>query len=89
MADNRAGFDLPSNSPVVSLIDGVASNAWQYWFSRVNAIIVTNQQSGPTADRPTSQVWIGRQFYDTTLNKPVFVSAVNPIVWRDAAGAIV
>lgn len=89
MADNRSSFDYPSNTPVVDPADGTATNPWQQWFSRINSIIVTGQQSGPTAARPTTQVWIGRQFYDTTLNKPVYVSAVKPVVWRDASGAVV
>jgi hypothetical protein len=59
------------------------------WFTQVFTICLANQQSGITADRPTSGVWIGRRYYDTTLNKPVYVSAVKPIVWRDSAGVIV
>lgn len=80
-------FDIPDPQ----LVDGAgkATAPWQSWLSRVHSIVITGQQSGPTADRPTSQVWIGRQFFDTTLNKPVFVAAVKPIVWRDAAGTVV
>ena len=81
-------FDYPSNSPVVDS-DLTASAAWQAWFSRIHSIVVTGQQSGTTANRPTSQVWIGRQYWDSTLNKPVYVASVKPIVWRDAAGTIV
>lgn len=89
MADNKAGFDFPSNNPVIDPTDGTMSASWLQWVSRTHAIVITGQQSGTTANRPTTQVWIGRQFYDTTLNKPIFVSAVKPIVWRDAAGTIV
>lgn len=81
-------WDYPSNSTLVDS-KGDVTSPWQYWFSRINSIVQTGQQSGPTADRPTSQVWVGRQFFDTTLNKPVYVSAVKPIVWRDAAGTVV
>lgn len=88
MPDTRQGFDYPSNTPVVET-SGNATAPWQAWFSRVHSIIVTGQQSGTTANRPTTQVWIGRQYYDTTLNKPVYVSSVKPIVWRDAMGNIV
>jgi hypothetical protein len=89
VSDNRTAFDYPSNTPVVDPTDGTATNPWQMFFSRVSSIVSVAQQSGPTTARPTSQVWIGRQFYDTTLHKPVYVSAVKPIVWRDAAGTIV
>jgi hypothetical protein len=80
-------FDYPSNSQVVdpSLM---ASKEWQAVFSRWHSIIVTGQESGATADRPDKQLWVGRFYYDTTLNKPVWVSAVKPAVWRDAAGTI-
>jgi hypothetical protein len=63
--------------------------AWDQWFSRVQGIVSSVQQSGTTAERPTSNLWIGRRFYDTTLNLPVYVSAVRPTVWRNAAGVVV
>lgn len=58
------------------------------WFTQVYTICFAIQESGVTADRPTKSVWLGRRYYDTTLNKPVYVSSANPIVWRDASGVI-
>lgn len=58
------------------------------WFMQVYTICFANQESGITANRPTKNVWLGRRYYDITLNKPVYVSAVSPIVWRDSAGAL-
>ncbi len=47
-------------------------------------------ESGTTAQRPTVNLWIGRPFYDTTLNKPIWVNAVTPsVVWKDSAGTTV
>jgi len=44
-------------------------------------------ESGTTAQRPTANLWIGRPFYDLTLNLPINVNAVTPsVVWKDAAG---
>lgn len=43
--------------------------------------------SGTT--RPTQVGYIGQPFYDTTLQKVVFASSLNPIVWRDAMGNVV
>lgn len=77
-------FDFPKNDPVT--VGGVAFRTWMEWFSRVHTIVSSAQQSGPTAERPTVVLWIGRVFYDTTLNKPVYVAAVKPTVWRDASG---
>ena len=59
---------------------------WMVWFQRVHNVVIAQQQSGPTALRPKTGLYIGRRFYDETLNKPVYVRAVNPIVWRDAMG---
>ncbi len=80
-------LDLPDNSDVIQ--DSIFSRSWYAWIARVHVVISSAQASGGTANRPTSVLWIGRRFYDTTLNKPVFVSAVKPTVWRDAAGTIV
>ena len=81
-------FELPSNDPIVDE-RRMAFRTWAQWLSWVHLTIQAARQSGTTAERPTTLLWIGRQFYDTTLNKPVYVSAVRPTVWRDAAGAIV
>jgi hypothetical protein len=88
MADNRINFDFPSNTKFFD--DTGAINApWMLWFSRIHSIVVTGQQAGTTAKRPTDQLWIGRQYFDVTLNKPIYVSAVKPTVWRDSSGAVV
>ena len=58
------------------------------WFTQVYTICFSIQESGLTADRPTKNIWLGRRYYDVTLNKPVYVSAANPIVWRDSQGVI-
>ena len=81
-------FELPSNDPVVNE-DRKAFRTWAQWLTWVHLTIQAARQSGPTAERPTTLLWIGRQFYDTTLNKPVFVRSVRPVQWRDAAGTIV
>lgn len=79
-------FELPSNDPVT--VGGVAFRTWAQWFSRVHTIVLSVQQSGPTSERPTSVLWLGRRYWDTTLNKPVYVASVNPTVWRDGAGVV-
>lgn len=88
MASNS--FEQPSagSFPVVTE-DMRATPAYQQWFTKVHNAVQSIYQSGPTSDRPTSLLWIGRSYYDTDLNQPVYVSAVKPTVWRDASGAIV
>lgn len=79
---------LPETDPFVDE-QRYSSRTWMQWLSWVHRVVSACTQSGPTADRPTTVLWIGRQYYDTTLNKPVYVRAVKPTVWRDAAGSIV
>lgn len=81
-------FDLPSNGEVIGS-DRKLLPVWMNWATRIHNIARSLQESGTTANRPITLLWIGRRYYDTTLNKPVYVSAVNPPVWRDAAGVIV
>ena len=45
--------------------------------------------SGTTANRPTTGVYVGYQYFDTTLGKPIFVKTTSPIVWVDAVGTTV
>lgn len=56
------------------------------WFAQAFLILFAVQQSGTTAQRPTSRLWIGRGYFDVTLNLPVFVKTTSPVVWIDAAG---
>lgn len=81
-------FDAPLNEPVTAP-GFITLPRWAQWLTRVNAIANANVDYGTTAQRPTALLWIGRRFYDTTLNKPVYVSAVKPAVWRDAMSNIV
>ena len=81
-------FDYPNDAQIADS-KGIITVPWGQWFSLVQTTISAARQSGTTANRPTSVLWVGRQYYDTTLGKPVFVDSVNPTVWHDASGAIV
>lgn len=63
--------------------------SWLQWFARANRILNAMQQSGTTANRPTSVLWVGRMYFDKTLGRPVWVQSVKPTVWCDATGAAV
>lgn len=86
MANNQ--FDFPADSPVTD-DTGVLNVVWGQFFTRVKNILNANVEYGPTSDRPTVGLNIGRRYYDTTLNKPVYLSQAKPTVWRDSAGVIV
>jgi hypothetical protein len=62
--------------------------AWSGWFSTVQKILQATSSSGTTAQRPTTNLYIGQFWYDTTLGLPVWVHSVGPpIVWHNGAGA--
>lgn len=56
------------------------------WFAQAFMILFAVQQSGTTASRPTSRLWVGRTYFDTSLNLPIWVKTIDPVVWQDAAG---
>ena len=82
-----ASFDYPDNASLVG-DDKMATPPWANIFSRWHTIIVSAQQSGTTAQRPTKVLWIGRRYFDTTLGKPVYIRSVGPAVWVDGAGVV-
>lgn len=88
-ADYVSGeFDFPSGSPVVDDSKN-ATLPWLQTFARWQRVILSVRQSGPTASRPTSGLWVGQTYFDTTLNRPVWISAVSPaVVWRTADGVV-
>lgn len=59
---------------------------WSLFWTYLSNIARASQESGVTGSRPTKGLWIGRQYYDTTLELPVYVASLNPTVWKDAAG---
>ena len=85
---------LINQAPVGPLVDkdGMASAGVQNWISNVSQALQAVTQSGATASRPTAastKRWIGMQFFDTTLGKPVYLKSVAPDVWVDGSGAAV
>lgn len=62
---------------------------WMTWFNQAYTILFAAQSSGTTGQRPTTNLWVGRTFYDVSLGKPVWVNSVNPTVWKDASGSVV
>ena len=59
---------------------------WRNWFSQVRLVCFAQQESGTTANRPTKNLYIGRRFFDTTLNRPIWYTGTN---WIRADGVVV
>ena len=84
-----SAYDLPEGRPFDDANNW--TTAWAQWLTRTHGSVITLQQSGPTAERPTKLLWVGRFYFDTSLGIPIWVSSVPakpaPAVWVDAAGA--
>ena len=63
-------------------------NALRLYFNRLDAFnaLATTPQYGATADRPTQNLQIGHQYFDTTLGYPVWYDGTD---WVDASGPVV
>lgn len=76
----------PFNVPVIDAETGLISSQWNMWVSSLWNIGNSVDGSGTTADRPTTGLFAGRTYFDTTLGKPVWLKSVRPTVWVDGAG---
>ena len=45
---------------------------------------ILDKNNGTTEDRPTINLYIGQEYFDTTINKPIWYKGNNE--WVDAAG---
>lgn len=74
-------FEQP---PFLSTMVNSASKvmpAWVQWFGRVQAILGALTASGPTEGRPTTGLYVGQSYFDTTVGKPVFWDGESWVTW--------
>lgn len=83
------------NTPPLAdaLIDrsGMARNALSQWVMQVFRICFDVQNSGTTAQRPVTNLYPGKEYFDTSLGalgKKIFVNK-NSSGWVDGTGAAV
>lgn len=79
-----SAYDLPKGAPFDA--SGNWTPAWAQWLTRTHGAVITLQQDGPTSQRPDRLLWVGRFYYDSDLGKPIWLHAINPVVWHDASG---
>lgn len=82
-----AAVDVQRSDGTLSGVSG----GWRNFFNSVFNICNALTMSGSTANRPTSMLWPGRMYFDTSLaanGKPIFVNKVGT-GWVDATGAAV
>lgn len=76
-------------APFQQPISGVLTPNWVQWFTKIALLVGCISDSGTTAQRPTSGLFVGRRYIDLTLGKPIWLKTVSPVVWIDATGASV
>jgi hypothetical protein len=63
---------------------------WLAWFQQLWTYACTIGANGPTAQRPTKGLFVGQNYFDTTLGYQVTVKFVGPpAVWVNGAGSVV
>ena len=68
---------------------GTVPTSWAVWFTNLWMVADSLNSSGLSAKRPMVGLYVGRNFFDTTLNKPIWLKSVRPSVWVDATGVAV
>lgn len=68
--------------------DGTLEQTYASWFSSIQKWLSPQGQFGPTASRPTKNLWVGQDFFDQTLGYKVTIKSLNPTVWVDGSGTI-
>jgi hypothetical protein len=58
------------------------------YFNQIDSFLATisTPPAGATADRPTINLQVGQQYFDTDLNLPIWYDGTD---WIDAAGNVV
>lgn len=67
------------------------SSGWRNFFNSLFTVCNALTMSGTTTNRPTSMLWPGRMYFDTSLaanGKPIWVNK-GGTGWIDATGAAV
>lgn len=85
------------NSPPNSPVDNQAAEGrviavnqeWRNFFVAIYNICNAVTLSGTTARRPTTLLWVGRTYFDTTIGLPIWIRSLGPTVWINAAGGVV
>lgn len=80
-------LEKPPLTQLLADDSGSVPRAWAVWLTHLWVSVETG--SGPTGERPTKNLFVGKQWYDETLNKPIWLRSVRPTVWKDAAGVTV
>jgi hypothetical protein len=79
--DDGTAIDANGDPAIASV-----NSEWRNFFGSVYNVCLASTMSGTTANRPTKLLWTGRNYFDTTLGKPIWYKTAG---WVDATGAAV
>lgn len=78
--------DLNTPQGIMVDRDGSPLPPWYRWLTIAGNVLTALTTSGTTAERPVSFLWIGRTYFDTSLNIPVWYDGNGSTGWCDATG---
>ena len=70
---------------------GNMSEDWSRWFNKLWSFASALDEHGITANRPTKNLYIGRQWFDDTLGYPIYIKSVTAGVatWVNGTGTVI
>lgn len=83
-------FDAPIDGALVDE-ERMMLISWRQWAELVTKSANSVRANGPTSNRPTIGVWVGQDYFDTTLGKKVTARQVtsDSVKWVDGSGSVV
>lgn len=66
--------------------DGMPLPLWYQWFALVGNVLVAMTSSGTTAQRPTKFLWVGRNYWNTTLAQMEWYDGASWVTWSGGGG---
>jgi hypothetical protein len=76
---------IPSYSPIT---DKMISAEWNAYMQALYDLARVLGNNGTTANRPTSNLYVGQDYFDTTLGYKITIKSLNPTVWVDGGGTV-
>lgn len=78
----------PSDASITRNHDLLAS-VWDAWFQSLYDTVRVLGNHGTTVQRPTANLYVGQDYFDSTLGYKVTIKSLNPTVWVNGAGSVV
>ncbi len=69
--------------------DGTIDRDFSLLINKIGQWLNENSQAGTTAQRPTENLYIGRQYFDVDVGDEIYIKSLNPTVWVKGGGTVV